>query len=167
MESQLYFSPLRLKALLIALVFGGMIFLVSSCHIGRCTGCQGPGGLAFFHFSRTDLDTVIVKHYVRGSNFTILRDSLLTSVVAGDSAPYLVNLILNNLSDTMPDMLVYLPADTAIYKITNITITINPCLACPDQQLPAFGGYAVNGIQYYQDVYNPQNLGGGYLSIYK
>lgn len=161
------FSPATskpFKAIFILLLSGIIAFTIASC--GRCDGCWENGGLAFYNFSGTELDSVVIRRYVAGSNFTILKDSASEKITdQADSVPYVLGLTLPYSPDSLqPDILVYLPADSLTYKITNISVSPAHCRRCPEVQLYTYGSYDVNGVKI-NAPYNPSGVYGGYLSI--
>ena len=152
------------KAFFILIVSGSLVFSLNSC--GRCDGCWERGGIVFYNFSRTEMDSVVVKEYVAGSNFTRIKDSFSMSLAkVTDTAPYTFPLTLpDNIDSPQNDILIYLPADSLTYKITNITNASKHC-RCPDIPLYSFTGCNVNGVS--STVYDPDGMIGGYLSITK
>jgi hypothetical protein len=162
------FSPAAgktFRAIFIVLIPGIIAFNLSSC--GRCDGCFEIGGLAFYNFRGSELDSVIIRRYVAGTNFTVFKDSTVSNVMAGtDSMPYTISFNLPETADSLPDMLVYLPADSLTFRITNISITPAHCRRCPQIQLYTYNTYKVNGVTV-NAAYNPTGLFGGFLSISK
>jgi|GEM_PF-6918582 hypothetical protein len=152
------------KALLILMISGALAFMLNSC--GRCDGCWERGGIVFSNFSGTEMDSVIIKEYVAGTNFTRIKDSFSISFAnTMDTVPYTFPANLpDNIDSPQPDILVYLPADSLTYKITNITTTPKHC-RCKDIPLYSFTGYNVNGVS--NAPYNPDGIIGGYLSVTK
>lgn len=148
------------------LLLAGIVFALNSC--GRCDGCSETSGIAFYNFTKAEMDSVVVKEYVAGSNFTAVKDSFHASLAANtDTAPYVMFVGLPNNNQTPGvDLLVYLPADSLTYKITGITTTPAHCSRCPEIQLFNFNSWQVNGIKD-STIYNAHSGYGGYLSISK
>ena len=152
------------KWLFILLIFGIAGFTLNSC--GRCAGCSERGGLAFYNFSRTEMDSIVIREYVAGTNFTSLKQSIAVAIItARDTAPYAFEInIPDNIDSPQCDILVYIPSDSLTYKITNITTTPKHC-RCPEIPLYSFTGCKVNSVS--SVPYNPDGIIGGYLSITK
>ena len=166
MQKPFHFTRLTIKTCIVLLMLSGIIIMLDSC--GRCDGCWESGGIAFYNFSQTELDSVVIKEYVRGSNFTTLKDSVIRNAVqAGDSLTYIINLSIPGNSDSaQSDVLIYLPADNRTYRITNISTVPSHCTRCPNMQLYTYSSYNVNGVAG-NVPYNPQNLNGGYIRVSK
>lgn len=155
---------LSLKTLFISLLFGAVVFLFGSC--GRCDGCWDRESIRFTNFTKAELDSVVIKQYAPGSDFTILKDSF-TAVPSNyiDSVSYGLFYPFSGGMDTATgDILIYIPADSLTYRVTAISYAVTHCSKCPDIQLYNFSSYSVNGVRYtepYIDYY------GGYIQISK
>jgi hypothetical protein len=162
--SGIYRNPFKQPGIL--LLFGSLVFVLDSC--GRCEGCRQSEGIAFYNFSRADMDSVFIKEYTAGSNFTNVTDSQHVSLALNtDSSPYylLISIPFNG-DTTLKDILIYLPADSLTYKINHISVTQAHCSRCPEIQLFNLNSYYVNGVKdtgYAQQAYGY----GGYLKISK
>ena len=138
----------RFKTVLILTLLITTLFMLNSC--GRCDGCEErAGGIVFNNFSRADLDSVIVKEYVAGTNFATIKDSIISvPILNQDSISYTLYLSSRNLTNQgYCDLSVYVPADSATYKITNVLTTPTHCKRCPQIQLYNITTYYVNGVK--------------------
>jgi hypothetical protein len=154
------------KILIITMAFGAISYALSSCE--RCRGCSDSEGLIFYNFTKADLDSVLVKEYVAGTNFTGLKDSFyMVPSRYTDSLTFILNLNAPYYADsTHADMLVYIPADSLTFKITGVATSVTHCQRCPDITLYNFSSYYVNGIKDSMPVM-PYAGYGGYFRITK
>jgi hypothetical protein len=137
----------------IILVFTIVITMgLYSCH---CDGCAQYGYdfyVEFFGFSDTDVTPVILKSYVKGSNFSNFLDSTIYTNAANTTASY------NNLANgyfitaqgnDSTDYMVSLPKAGLSYLITNMDFPLQKsgCGGCAREfQIPTLSSCSLNGV---------------------
>ena len=101
-----------------------VVILLSSCGKYPCSPSTGLR-LAFVSYTEAETDTVILKQYVKGSQFNTVMDSLLidTTVlrfVSRNDTLFPAVLLSTTLMISQYDYRVYLPAVNRTYNITDI-----------------------------------------------
>jgi len=70
-------SYIRNVSIFSLLLFGISYMLNSCCTEKMCIGAKDLDCITFYNFSSNDLDTMIIKEYMKGSNYSKVRDSLM------------------------------------------------------------------------------------------
>ena len=95
--------------------------------------------ISLHNFSASELDTVILKKYKAGSNFTVLTDSnKLAPLVSGYQGTFYADISFTCDTDTawgaaplvQSDVVLYLPADSLTYRLSSITFSEVGCTQC-------------------------------------
>jgi hypothetical protein len=144
--------PLIAAALL---VFAGLSSCVKPCGCNLFIPAYAFSDVYFSNFSQRDVDSVFVKLYNPGTGFSVPVDSFKTSGYGGDS---LYTVQIYNLSSgrgnfdfntSAPDLMIYLPDDSATFKITNISFGAFICEHCGlhNSYIRDVDNYYVNGVK--------------------
>jgi hypothetical protein len=148
---------MKLSALTISVLFTIGTILSSCCHILQCTNDTTIlNHITFLNFTKSELDTVIVKRFVQQTNFAspmdiFILDSLNTSLVGSDSTSYSVTNFGNyRFNITVGyDYEILIPATNTLAKINNLLEPQTSIKVCDDI-----------------DGYNPTSCTNEYTSIY-
>jgi hypothetical protein len=145
---------MKILKLLIPVLFAVMV--LSAC----CGGKAVPSGLTVLQggfeldsFTAGQVDSVQIKEYLNGTNFTQVLDSMPYIVSPPDSGSMRSYIKFDSVKLSVPDtainFLVYFPSAGLTYKVTNITRAAY-CSKCGLHTScePYTTGYTINGNPY-------------------
>lgn len=132
-------------------------FLFSSCNC-KCPAENGfPINIDLYNFSANDVDSIVVKLYTSSSNFSNPIDSTVYHAIYINSTEYEIQVDGADtlVHDTSLNILVYIPKDNLIYKISQITAKTEYTSSiyvscCGTRHMPylEYTGYSVNNVPY-------------------
>ena len=132
------------------LLFFTVVFLliIPACECGRtCSQTDRRFIVQFIYFGEDDVRPFIVKRYVRGTGFTVLRDSIYMNNL-GPS--YQLNGLpafnLMEYDDDSTDFQYSLPSAGLIYRLSNTVLVTEKCQSCAKiYHIHSLGAYNLNG----------------------
>lgn len=143
MKLMKYNQPFSL--ILIAIV----ILVLNSCFCTKkyCLGADDMDQIHFYNVATDNLDTVVVKKFVKNRDFKTLISSTITTPSNFSSTPTYEIIALNEKLTTDFDYQVELPGNGQVFAISDFVVKKEPCnsgFMCNDY-FNALESYKVNG----------------------
>lgn len=119
-----------MKYIVLLMLIGGMILLNSCCQKKECLGVEHINAIELYHFTESDMDSVVLVTYEKNSDFCTSIDTFKTLTYEPTQTDSVGILLMKERLNPNLDYKLIMPRINQSYELTEFSLKKHECNYC-------------------------------------